>query len=208
MIWKTHIEDDLKFKCQEQVSKIASFLSTKILEKPKSEKIGLINGKLGIAIFFAHLFNETKDNNYLALYQEGLSEIINFLNTNEVPLKYSTGLSGICWGLNHLYNIGAIIGDDIESLSKIDFLIGKKMLNNIHLYKDYDFLHGPIGDLLYLLDRPRNYELDQILNSAVEALFSISEINDDEIIWRDYITFAGDQDSHIDKKDIYATPAF
>jgi len=85
-----------------------------------TDKIGLLDGKMGIAIFFYELSRWTKNKDYENFADGLIDEIFDKINKNEVPFHFSGGLEGIAWGIEYLSENKFIEGDTNEILAELD----------------------------------------------------------------------------------------
>ena len=69
--------------------------------------LGLMHGKMGIAIYFFHLAQETKNQIYEDYAGELIDEIYDEISTT-TPLDFENGLAGIGWGIEYLVQNGFI----------------------------------------------------------------------------------------------------
>ena len=80
---------------------------------------GLLNGKMGIAIYFFHLYRETD----IRIYEDYAGELIDDLYQEisiSTPLCFKDGLSGIGWGIEYLVQNGFIDADTDQVLDEFD----------------------------------------------------------------------------------------
>ena len=81
--------------------------------------LGLLNGKMGVAIFFYHYSKYSGNKIYDEYAGELMDEIYSDINTN-TPINFEDGLTGIGWGIQYLVKNRFIEADLEESLSEID----------------------------------------------------------------------------------------
>lgn len=90
---------------------------------------GLLNGKLGVVLFMYHYALYSKQDhyrNFSDLYIDNLYSTI----SNQMPLTFAEGLSGIGWALHHLIDSGILDGDSDDVLEEIDSAIASMDLNS------------------------------------------------------------------------------
>jgi hypothetical protein len=123
--------------------------NTLLLNGSFIDNLGLMHGKMGIAIYFFHLARETKNQIYEDYAGELIDEIYDEIDTN-TPCDFENGLAGIGWGIEYLVQNGFIAADTDEALEAIDN----------HLYpvkfQEIGLLKGLIGQGAYFLMRFRN----------------------------------------------------
>lgn len=88
--------------------------------------IGLVDGKMGVCIYYYHLYRFEKDDNCKILADRLLDDIINDLSLN-MQIDVENGLAGIAIGITYLINENFIEGDVNEVLHNIDSVIYKKI---------------------------------------------------------------------------------
>jgi lantibiotic modifying enzyme len=133
------------------MKEIISRIENKIWQSVSDEnKIGLLDGLSGIAIFYNYL-NEVYEN---VEYQEKLLIIIdkidNLISEEIKTFSLCSGLSG--YGLVLLTLNDKNIQIDEEYFESIDLIL-LEHLNDQFKKNNYDFLHGALGIMLYFLER-------------------------------------------------------
>ena len=83
------------------------------------DNLGLLNGKMGICIFFYHLARKTKSKIYEEFAGELLDEIYDEISIH-TPLDFENGLTGIGWGIEYLVQNGFADGNTNDTLFEID----------------------------------------------------------------------------------------
>jgi lantibiotic modifying enzyme len=81
--------------------------------------IGLLNGKMGIAIFFYHYSRYTGN----MLYRDFAGELIDdiYADVNmDIPFDFENGFCGIGWGILHLFEEKFVDANVDEVLSEMD----------------------------------------------------------------------------------------
>ncbi len=128
-------------------------INTLLLNSSFIENIGLMNGKMGISIFFFHLAKETNNNTYQNYAEELIDEIYEEINKS-TPLNFENGIAGIGWGIEYLVQEGFIEANTDEVLEEFDNLIFKQLLYNSP--SKLGLLNGLLGIGFYLLKRIQN----------------------------------------------------
>lgn len=111
-------------------------LNASFLENP-----GLLNGKMGIAIFFYNYARSTGNKIYEDYAGELVDEIYEEINTS-TPVNFENGLTGIGWGIEYLVKNGFVQADTDEALEEIDNVIYKHRINSPVLINTGDDLFG------------------------------------------------------------------
>jgi hypothetical protein len=125
------------------------------------ENIGLMHGKMGIAIYFFHLARETGN----AVYEEYAGELIDEIYAEihaKTPCDFENGLAGIGWGIEYLAQNKFIDADTNEVLEESDKQIAHEI--TFHSPPEIGILNGISGYILYFLSRLNS-------NKAGTALF-------------------------------------
>jgi glycosyltransferase len=113
---------------------------------------GLLNGKMGISIFFFHLARQTGNPIYESYAGELLEQIFKNIDIN-TSASFSSGLSGIGWGVEHLVQNGFVEAGEDNILEELDTAIFQLDRKHPHLLKIKDDFYG-YG--LYYLCRAKN----------------------------------------------------
>lgn len=151
---KATLPDDLRY----------GVLRTEVLEHP-----GLYGGKLGMAILFYSYSRYAKDPLYERFADEVVDSVLEL--SNELPMRFSDGLTGIGWGITYLLREEFIAGDIDEILSEIDSVLEKgKLFNDA----------GEIGYQTYQYFRSR-YKNPDIRLQLPEGIYMEGEVL--RLIW-------------------------
>lgn len=140
-----------KQKIEERLLRIANLL---LLNASFIDNLGLLNGKMGIAIFLYHYAKYSSNKIFCDYADELIDEIYEEINTN-TPVDFYNGITGIGWGIDFLIKNGFLEADPEKVLKDIDRAIYKYMLKGL---KD-DSLPGC---LIYLLVRVKSRKLINI----------------------------------------------
>jgi len=125
-------------KIENRLQRIANVL---LLNASFIDNPGLLNGKMGIAIFFYHYSRYTKNKIYEDYAGELVDEVYEELNTS-TPINFENGLTGIGWGIEYLVKNKFVQADTDEALAEIDNTVYKHRLNNPILISSGDDLFG------------------------------------------------------------------
>ncbi len=143
-----------KNKIENRLQRIANVL---LLNASFTDNIGLLNGKMGIAIFFYQYARFTGNKVYEAYAGELIDEIYEEIN-NSTPVCFADGLMGIGWGIEYLVNHGFVAADTDEALIDIDAAVYRGSLYKPFLLEDRNDLFG-YG--LYYVTRLKQHENDE-----------------------------------------------
>jgi hypothetical protein len=150
---KNKVERSFQQKIDDRLRRIANFL---LLNASFIDNLGLLNGKMGIAIFFYHYSRYTQNKIFEDYAGELIDEIYEEINVN-TPINFSDGLTGIGWGVEYLVRNNFIEGDTDEVLAEIDNTIYKHRLNSPVLIDSGDDLFG-YG--FYTIARLKGHKID------------------------------------------------
>lgn len=139
---ESKLTSTLKSKIDSRLQRIANVL---LLNASFIDNLGLLNGKMGIAIFFYQYARYTSSKIFEDYAGELIDEIYEEINTN-TPVDFENGLTGIGWGIEYLVKNRFLEADTDEILEDID----KKVYQKIQIELDSNEL---AGFLLYQLAR-------------------------------------------------------
>jgi hypothetical protein len=137
-----------------RLQRIANVL---LLNASFSDNLGLLNGKMGIAIFFYHYAKYTGDGIYINYADELVDEIYEEIDLS-TPVDFANGLAGIGWGIEYLAQNRFVEAETDEALADMDNRIYQHMINSPILLEREDDIFG-YG--LYYLARLRTREKDE-----------------------------------------------
>lgn len=135
-------EDHLQTPINSRLKRIANIL---LLNASFILNLGLLNGKIGIAIFLFNYARYVDKKVYADYAGELIDEIYEEISTH-MPIDFSNGLTGIGWGIEYLVQNGYLEADTNEILEDIDNTIYQKILSQ-PIYSELE------GLLLYQLAR-------------------------------------------------------
>ena len=125
--------------------------NTLLLNASFIDNLGLMHGKMGIAIYFFHLARETKNQIYEDYAGELIDEIYEEISTT-TPLDFENGLAGIGWGIEYLAQNGFIEADTDEVLETIE----NQLQSSWNQFQGIGLLNGLTGLGAYYLKRVQN----------------------------------------------------
>jgi len=145
---------------------------------------GLLNGKTGIALFYAYLYQLTSENKYLNKCYSLIKEIskkaiLGFRNT----YNYANGFAGFGWLLHHLGQMGILEGDSVDILEDLEDCFEGKMLEDFSK-GNYDFLYGGVGILCYFLEKKDINE--PLVKNALDQLYRNVSKKNNRFKWQSY----------------------
>ncbi len=139
----------MKETLEPQLVRIAEIIKD---DYSKSEHIGLLSGRSGLALFQFYCAKYFDDDSYAEVGVEILSSITESIDNGYSYATYCNGIAGFCWTVQHLVEHDFIDLDVKELLDPFDsflFFQQEFELNN----GNYDFLHGAMGYAFYFLSR-------------------------------------------------------
>lgn len=120
-----------------------------ILQSPFVSDIGLLHGKMGIALFFYEYARYTSSDIYNDMGEELLDDVLNQIHTG-MSVRFDIGLSGIGWGIKYLLQNCFIEGDENEIWKEIDREV---MRTNLLRVDDSSLESGSEGLFYYISAR-------------------------------------------------------
>ncbi len=117
------------------------------------DNLGLMHGKMGIAIYFFYLARQAQNPIYEDYAGELLDEIYNEISTS-TSFDFENGLTGIGWGIEYLVQNGFIEADTDEVLEEFDNRVFKELVYNTP--RNIGVLNGLLGIGAYFLMRIQN----------------------------------------------------
>lgn len=118
---------ELKQKMDTHLQRIVNVL---LLNASFIPNHGLLNGKMGIAIFIYHYARYTKNAIYTCYAGELIDEIYEEINKN-TPIDFADGLTGIGWGIEYLAKNGFVEADTDKALAEIDATISQVITEGV-----------------------------------------------------------------------------
>ncbi|MBN1183728.1 MAG: hypothetical protein JXB49_15660 [Bacteroidales bacterium] len=134
----TDIDLSLVERIEDRLLRIANVL---LLNASFIDNPGLLNGKMGIAIFFYHYAKYTTKKIYKDYADELIDEIYEDINTS-TPVNFENGLTGIGWGIEYLVNNKFVEADTDEALIYLDNEIYRHRINSPILISKGNDLFG------------------------------------------------------------------
>jgi hypothetical protein len=120
-----------------------------MLHSSYTPDLGLLNGKIGIILFFYEYASYTNNRLYRDFADDLLDEIFEELATN-LPIGFADGLCGIAWGIEYLMRKGFVEADADEVLEELDQQIAER---DVRKMTDYSLKTGLKGVAYYVLSR-------------------------------------------------------
>ena len=141
--------------------------NTLLLNIQHLNKIGLLDGKLGIAIFLYHYGREFGKSTYNDYADELLDDVTTSLHAG-ISVGFAGGLSGIGWGINYLIANNFVEADPDEILAPIDDSIFEKL--EIQIPQNLQSEITLFGQGLYLLCRIKDGSFNERFQKQFERI--------------------------------------
>lgn len=172
-------------KIDDRLQRIANVL---ILNTSCLNNLGLLNGKLGISIFFYHYARYTKNEVYETFAGELIDEIYDEIH-QKFPVDFVNGLTGIGWGVEYLVKNGFIDADTDDVLEEIDRAVFVNRLQRPILLNNCDEMFG--YGLYYLVRLSGKEQDDNNLQTLIKKDSLIYLVDECErlLIHQKYLDF-------------------
>ncbi|MEY8707660.1 hypothetical protein AALK94_10060 [Bacteroides faecichinchillae] len=134
--------------------KLKEIIDNQILNGSFSTDQSLLNGRMGLSLFFFHCSRLLHNRFYEDFAGELLEDICLHLPF-DLAVDFADGFCGIGWAVEYMRRQGFVEGDTNEILKEID---GKVMERDLRRTADTSFEHGLEGIVSYVrarLDSPR-----------------------------------------------------
>jgi lantibiotic biosynthesis protein len=173
--WKPILYGSTRERAIEKIEQIAHYL----YKQPYSKiGYGLFTGKTGIALFFYYYYQLCDDIKYLDKVEELLNASIKDMNNEAIPFfSHCDGISGAAWCIDFLQQ-EELLGFGSEAV------FGEGFFDAVHgqaagylRQGNFDYLHGAIGLLLFLIDRGVD------VADVVDLLIERGELSTKTIKW-------------------------
>ncbi len=169
-------------KCIDDQNKHISLKIDKIALELNSLKnlneIGLFIGLSGISLFNFYYSRYKNISKYSELGYKYILKIFEAINEKSFVHSFSYGLPGIGWLIEHLIEYDFIEEENRNVLEDIDSFIFEDMMKALQT-SNYDYLHGGLGNAMYLLNRKNTNTVNNYLHQLVDTLHekSIKDTN-------------------------------
>ncbi len=134
---------------------------------------GLLNGKLGVALFFYRYAKFTNNNRHRGFADDYVEYIYDKISKQE-PLHFFGGLAGIGWGIDYAIKHKFVETEGENILEEVDNIIGKMDREDFRREMDMDIPLFSKG--LYFIQKSEQTGLYKIVAECEELLDSAKEI--------------------------------
>jgi len=164
----------------EILSRLSRYL---MLHASHLNNIGLLEGKMGISLFFFHYSAYSKKKIYKQFAEELIKEIYTEIHTN-LAYHFDNGLSGIAWGIEYLVRNKFVTGNTDIVLEELD----NKILEwDVRYIKDCSLEKGLEGLAHYIISRCSNNPNRTIPDTYIQDLIASYQANAPEVVNKDKI---------------------
>lgn len=136
-------------KEEETLQRLARYL---MLRTSHQNNLGLLNGKIGVVIFFYHYSDYVNMNIYKKFAEELIDEVYDEMSEN-YSCDFVNGLSGIAWGVEYLIRNNFVKADPNEIFIDLDKQI---LLKDVRRIEDVTLETGLKGLAYYVISRCAN----------------------------------------------------
>lgn len=112
---------------QDQINLLSKIIKALTINGNFVDSLGLGDGKMGIALLFFNYYRNFQKTDY-EKYANNLLEDIYEQITIKTSLDFTSGLTGIGWGIEYLAKSNFIEGDTDEILDEIDKAVNSKLI--------------------------------------------------------------------------------
>jgi lantibiotic biosynthesis protein len=176
MTWEILLQDEKAKPYKEKLSEITDALYKNIDKVDKN--IGLMGGKMGLALYFFYYAKFMAEDKWADVAVDLISDIFDEINNDFTYHTHAGGLAGIGWSIELLAQNEFIDTDTNDVLEALDPYLHKAMIYDI-TNKNYDFLHGAVGNGTYFLSRMSNPASKDYISELVDHLEKNSETEED-----------------------------
>ena len=146
-----------------------------MLQSPFIKDIGLLHGKMGIALFFYHYAKHTDNIVYSDYADDLLDDVWKNLH-NRLPDTFESGSTGIVWGIEYLIQNNFVQGNSNDICEDVDARIMQTDLRRMtpeFIEKELEgFLHYVLIRTLGTIKQQSNPPFDKMYRNDLFQLFS------------------------------------
>ncbi|UGU15233.1 hypothetical protein LS482_16290 [Sinomicrobium kalidii] len=126
----------------------------------KTKNIGLLNGKMGVSLYFFNLSKQTNDIAFQELAESLIMELYEEAGKTNIQPDFENGLAGIASGIIYLVNNNFVEADLDDILSDVEDRMYKYITEHIGKLP-IGIRRGIMGFIFYYLYRLQQYDLTQ-----------------------------------------------
>lgn len=178
MNWENIVINRKKKILSDKLESFSEILSDQNLESNNS----LISGKIGISIFLFLNSQFSGDKKFSKIGWKNIEDSIESINDGFSYHSFAGGLSGILWGISHMYRNNFITDNPEEINSSLESYFLRMMSDELNR-ENIDYLHGCAGIVLYLLER-NTEKVNIAISEFVDILEKQGEKPGNSIKWK------------------------
>jgi hypothetical protein len=110
---------------------------------------GLLNGKMGVSLYFFHLAKETESREHQEFAEQLIDEVYEEVGKNQLPPDFENGLAGIAWCIEYLVQNGFVEAETDQILRDVNDKIYRFISSNQEF--PVGILQGVMGYMVYIL---------------------------------------------------------
>lgn len=159
--------------------------TTKNVKEENNDLISIFGNETGSLLFLINNKISTGDNDEYIEYL--LKKQISYLiSKNEIPnFNFSYGITGMGWLIHFLKKENKIDIDSTELLLEIDEIAFNYSIRLLNI-NNHDFLHGAVGNAVYLIERINDNKLVvKYLEDIISKLYTVSKRDERGVYWLD-----------------------
>lgn len=118
---------------------------------PDIPNIGLLNGKMGVCIYFFRLAEKTGEPEYQEFAEQLIDAIYQTVSDHQSPPEFDNGLAGIAWGVEYLVRHRYVEADTDAVLSDVDDKLFRHITTSRNL--PVTVQKGILGYMAYVIAR-------------------------------------------------------
>ena len=141
--------------------------NTILLNAGKVQTVGLLDVKMGIALFLYHYSQVTENKIYSDFADELFDEVLDWISGHRLSSNFACGMTGICWGIRYLTE-KKVIDADMDILKDMDTLLGK--IAHSDTVSDIDNEPSFFSKGIYFTKKNDNEILVHLLNDLNHSL--------------------------------------
>lgn len=161
------------------LQRIARYL---MLHSSFTNNIGLLNGKMGVVLFFMNYARYTNNKRYEKFAGELIDEIYNEIRI-DCSRSFGDGLAGIAWGMEYLIRNQFVKANPDEVLEELDIQILERDVRRV---KDCSLESGLKGIAYYTISRCAGRHYPPVFKDYIDDLIYVlkkMDTTDEEILY-------------------------
>jgi len=151
-------------------------------DEEKIDKFSMLGGHPGLALYYATAYRVYQDEQLLTKATDILTLSLDRAMDTPHQCSYSYGLSGVMWLTEYFIKNDFVDSSLRKDLKGCDEFIIKNALAALN-DGNYDFLHGALGMVYYLFERPNSKKKREYLTKIFECLKAMQRTFKDTMSW-------------------------